>query len=176
MQTNVDLKEHSNWKGSTWVYFVTLIQVSRSKKAEERKRDLRDVIATATDDIDSTEDYWRVTYVIDFVYWLRNRSDVYELDSFASELSNVLDRVIHFRNVYLFTALSSGFLPVYLRYLWVFLDLIIIRGFTAEAVTQKDVLRLLEILLLSYPLPRQVLQEIKPELINFKDVIEYSSH
>lgn len=101
---------------------------------------------------------------------------MYELDSFASELSNVLDRVIYFRNVYLFTALSSGFLPVYLRYLWVFLDLIIIRGFTAEAVTQKDVLRLLEILLLSYPLPRQVLQEIKPELINFKDVIEYSSH
>ena len=57
-----------------------------------------------------------------------------------------------------------------------YLNLFIIRGFTAEAVTQKDVLRLLEVLLLSYPLPRRVLKEIQPELITFKDVIVYDSH
>ena len=60
MQGNEDSKDHNNWKGSTWVYFVALIQVSRSKKAEERKRDLRDVIATATDDIDSREDFCEI--------------------------------------------------------------------------------------------------------------------
>ena len=120
MLSNSESMDNKDWKGSTWVYFITLIQVSRSKKmTEERKKDLRDVVATATEDIDSKRDFWRVTYVLDFVYWLSERSDVYEDDSFASELSKVLDRIIHFRNVNLFTKLSNYFLPVYLNYLWV---------------------------------------------------------
>lgn len=150
MLSNSESMDNKDWKGSTWVYFITLIQVSRSKKmTEERKKDLRDVVATATEDIDN------------FVYWLSERSDVYEDDSFASELSKVLDRIIHFRNVNLFTKLSNYFLPVYLNYLCLM----------PETVTKKDLLRFLEIMLLSYPLPRAVLKTIQPPLIEFMNVI-----
>lgn len=58
MLSNSESMDNKDWKGSTWVYFITLIQVSRSKKmTEERKKDLRDVVATATEDIDSKRDF-----------------------------------------------------------------------------------------------------------------------
>ena len=42
-------------KGPTWIYFITLLQLGSDQKSpEEKKENLRDAIATATSDVDST--------------------------------------------------------------------------------------------------------------------------
>ena len=60
---------------------------------------------------------WKVSF-LDFVYWLRERSDVYETSVFLPEMINITNKIIYFRNVSMFKSIVEKFLPIYLEYLY----------------------------------------------------------
>ena len=55
--------------------------------------------------------------IVVFFEQLAARSDVYESPYFVPELINVLNQLIHYRNVTFFNLFTTRFLPVYLKYL-----------------------------------------------------------
>ena len=113
-QVNSDAK----LKGETWVHFITLIQLAGEKKASEKaKQKERNLVATATDDVHCKRRFWRGVMIVVFFEQLTARSDVYESPYFLPELINVLNQLIHYRNVTFFNLFTTRFLPVYLKYL-----------------------------------------------------------
>ena len=85
-----------------------------------------------------------------------------EIPYFASELILILQEVIQNHNVQLFNQFVSNYLEVYIKRLTV--TELIGPGDDASLLYNSDIPELLSILLLSYPLHRDVLDSLLKEL------------
>ena len=162
------------WKSPTWKCFIQLLQLCHVRRTPEEKKDLlRCVVATASDEVDSSLLACSLICV-DFVSLLMERNDVYQDVFFVSEMDHILRKVFYYRNLTLFVPLMERFSPLYLNYLHGLTSLLTPRSYVSEDLTRKELPSLLYSLLLSYPMSRSLLRELVPSLNAFLGAVKWS--